>query len=54
MIVARAEFKTLLKGVSDKRVAIQLAADAEWPHTREENYGVRKEFVLPAKQPAKV
>ena len=51
---ARAEFKTLLKGVSDRRVAIQLAADAEWPHTEEENYGVRKEFVLPAKQPAKV
>jgi len=49
-----AEFKTLLKGVSGRRVAIQLAAAAEWPHTEEENYGVRKEFVLPLKQPVNV
>ena len=41
-------------GVSDRRVAIQLAAAAEWPHAEEENHGVRKEFVLPLKQPMSV
>lgn len=50
----RGEFKTLLKNVSDSRVAIQLAADAQWPHTEAEHRGVRKEFALPSNQPAKV
>jgi hypothetical protein len=50
----RSEFKTLLKGVRYRRVAIQLAADAEWPHTEEEDHSVRKEFVLPLKQPVSV
>jgi len=49
----RDEFKTLLKSVNDSRVAIQLAADAEWPHSEEEHRGVRKEFALPVNQPAK-
>ena len=51
---ARAEFKTLLKSVTDRRVAVQLAADAEWPHTEEACGGVRKEFALAAKRPATV
>ncbi|MGC3957751.1 MAG: hypothetical protein QM813_07310 [Verrucomicrobiota bacterium] len=51
---ARTALKTLLKSVSDRRVAVQLAADAEWPHSESENSGVRREFALPAKQPAKI
>ncbi len=51
---ARAELRTLLKSVSDRRVAVQFAADAEWPHTEEEHGGVRKEFALAAKRPANV
>lgn len=51
---ARAEFKTLLRNVSDRRVAIQLAADAEWPHTEAEHNGVRKEFALPSRKPANI
>ena len=43
---ARAELKTLLKSIEDRRLAIQLAADAEWPHTDEENAGIRSEFGL--------
>jgi len=45
---ARAELKVLLKSVKDKCVAVQLAADAEWPPANEEHHGVRKEFVLAA------
>lgn len=51
---ARAELKTLLKSVTDRRVTVQLAADAEWPHTEAEYGGVRKEFALAAKRPARV
>jgi hypothetical protein len=50
----RAEFKTLLKNVSDRRVAVQLAADAEWPHTEDEHNGVRKAFALPSRKPANI
>lgn len=38
----------------DRRAQIQLAADAEWPHTEEENHGVRSEFAVPASQPVSV
>jgi len=50
----REELKALLKTVTDQRVAIQLAADAEWPHTEEAHRAVRKEFSLPAQRPAKL
>ena len=47
----RAELKTLLKSIEDRKVAIQLAADAEWPHTDPENAALRKEFGLPTRKP---
>lgn len=50
----RAELKALMKSIEDRRVAIQLAADAEWPHTEEANVGIRGEFGLQSKQPLKV
>ncbi len=48
------EFKALLKTITDEKLAIQLAADAEWPHENHDHSGVRKEFALPARRPAKV
>jgi hypothetical protein len=51
---ARADFKALLQQVDDARITIQLAADAEWPHTEEANAGVRKEFGLNPKPPMTV
>ena len=50
---ARAELKTMLKSIEDRKVAIQLAADAEWPHTDEANAALRKEFGLSPRQPLK-
>ena len=52
-LTKRAELKTMLKSIEDRRIAIQLAADAEWPHTEEEHAGIRKEFVLAGKRPMK-
>ena len=48
---ARAELKTMLKSIEDRQVAVQLAADAEWPHTDEVNAAIRKEFGLSPRQP---
>ena len=53
-LTARAEIKTMLKSIEDRRLAIQLAADAEWPHTDEMHVGIRKEFALAGKRPMKV
>ena len=50
---ARAALKTLLKSIEDRKVAIQLAADAEWPHSEEENAAIRKEFRLSHRRPFK-
>ena len=50
-LTQRAELKDALKSIEDRRVAIQLAVDAEWPHTNEENAGVRGQFSLSAKRP---
>lgn len=47
----RAELKTLIKSIEDRKVAVQLAADAEWPHTKAENAATRKEFGLPPRRP---
>lgn len=49
--LARAELKTMLKLIEDRKVAIQLAADAEWPHTIENNAAVRREFGLSPSKP---
>ncbi len=47
----RAELKTMIRSIEDRRVAIQLAADAEWPHTNPENATIRKEFGLSPRKP---
>ena len=48
---ARAEVKTMLASIRDRRHALQCAADAEWPHSNEENGGVRREFALSSRRP---
>ena len=47
----RAELAERLKTLTDLRLEIQFAADAEYPHTREGNHAVRTEFGLPANRP---
>ncbi len=47
-----AEFRALLKTITDEKLAIQMAADAEWPHDQHDHSGLRKEFALPANRPA--
>ena len=37
--------------ITDRRLTIQFAADAEWPFTVDANAGIRGEFFLPARQP---
>jgi hypothetical protein len=37
--------------ITDRRLTIQFAADAEWPYTVDANAGIRVEFFLPAHQP---
>jgi hypothetical protein len=37
--------------ITDRRMTIQFAADAEWPFTNPANAGVRGEFFLPLSQP---
>ena len=51
---SRAELKTLVKSVKDRKIAVQLAADAEWPHTDAENAGIRREFALSPRSPLNV
>lgn len=48
---ARAELKPMLKSIEDRKVAIQLAADAEWPHTDKTHAATRKEFGLSPRKP---
>ena len=47
----RAELKAALKSIEDRKVAIQLAADAQWAHTDEANAGIRGQFAFPTKRP---
>lgn len=51
---AHAELREQLESVEQRRRAVQLAADAEWPHTDDANAGVRKEFALHPHRPASV
>jgi hypothetical protein len=39
----------LRQQITDARIAIQLAADAEWPHTNRDNLAIRREFQLPTR-----
>ena len=44
---SRGSLKTMMKEITNTRITIQLAADAEWPHDNPENAAVRREFKLP-------
>jgi hypothetical protein len=50
---ARKELEAMLADILKKRMAIQYAADAVWPHTTPTNAGIRREFELPADRPMK-
>jgi hypothetical protein len=50
-VTDRVELNDMLKSIEDRKLAIQLAADAEWPHTGDENVGIRGKFGLTAKRP---
>ena len=49
----RAELKALIKSIEDRKVGIQLAADAEWPHRETEHAATRREFGLSPRAPLK-
>lgn len=51
---SRAELLEMLASAENQRRMVQLAADAEWPHTDEANAGVRKAFGLLPRRPAQV
>ena len=40
-----------VQSITDRRLTIQFAADAEWPFTNPANAGIRAEFFLPLSQP---
>jgi hypothetical protein len=44
----------LVKAIMDERIAVQYAADAEWPYTNKANAGIRREFFLPPDRPFNV
>ena len=50
-ITQRTELNSQLKSIEDRKVAIQLAADAEWPHMDEANAGIRTQFAIPTTRP---
>ena len=50
-ITQRTELNDLVKSIEDRKMAIQLAADAEWPHTEEVNAGIRTQFAIPTTRP---
>ena len=47
----RADLTALVKTVTDTRITIQFAADAEYPYTTKASAAARKEFQLPANGP---
>jgi len=49
--LVRAELRGMLKTISDRKAAVQLAADAQWPHSDESNAAVRREFGLSPRMP---
>lgn len=50
-ITQRTELQELLKSIEDRKVAIQLAADAEWPHTEKASAGIRTQFAMATTRP---
>jgi hypothetical protein len=39
------------KSITDRRIEIQLAAEAEWPSSNKANASIRTEFFLPPNRP---
>jgi hypothetical protein len=52
--IHRSVADTLLKSITDRRIAIQYAADAVWPYRIKGNRGIRREFFLPSNRPFRV
>ncbi len=48
---ARAELEDMLKSITQRRMTLQFAADAEWPWHDPASAGIRKEFYLPPGMP---
>ena len=48
---ARRTRDDMLRSINDRRMVIQFAADAQWPHSHPANAAIRREFKLPVKQP---
>lgn len=46
----RANLASAVQSINDRRITIQLAADAEWSYKNPANIAIRKEFGLPANQ----
>lgn len=47
----RIDRDSLVEQATERRMWIQFAADAEWPHTEPANAPIRREFQLPANRP---
>jgi hypothetical protein len=47
----RRSLEDMIHSITDRRVTIQFAADAEWPYSDDMNHAIRKEFYLPLSQP---
>ena len=52
--LTRSQLDAAVQTITKRRLTIQLAADAEWPHTDPANAAVRKEFALPLNKPFNV
>ncbi len=48
---ARKQLADLIHSITDRRIQLQHAADAEWPYTNAANAGIRSEFQLPLSRP---
>lgn len=47
-IGTRFDRNALVEQATERRMWLQFAADAEWPHTNPSNTPIRREFLLPA------
>ena len=50
----RTQLGLAVQSITKRRLTIQLAAGAEWPHTDPANATIRKAFALPADRPFNV
>ncbi len=48
---SRKTLEDMIQSITDRRVTIQFAADAEWPYSSDLNHGIRKEFSVPLSMP---